>query len=943
MVSDLVRGNQLLRSGKLEEAVDAFQKAIAHHPNFHWSHYKLGEALEQLGRKAIKAIFKLSDEQSTIKLEPNYVWMTFEVHGEQIYQLKGKISSDSLGYNLALFQLQLLDGDKNIIEGPYEGFPLSPSAGYFKYIPISSPTMSEFLINIKTLPNTCYIKGGFRTWRTSDYPVYLESQLEILNCSELLQSGKLEEAVDAFQKAIALHPNFHWSHYKLGEALEKLGRWEEAKVAYHKAVDMNSSYYEFNLALGRVYQKLNEFDRALYYLRMACNNQPNIVHGYYQLAKLLVKLEQKGEETIGCYEKIIELKPEYFHKIYCSFGECLIKAKKFQRAVEIYQIAVKIEVMPAHAYNLFEYALIQQNRLDEAITVCDEAIKQIPSYAGSYWTLGDLYVRKQEYEKAVTVYRKCIEVNPNYRRDEIQKKLDFLENFSTIIAPVRQIWKCLNLPVINKNDQKDWPLIDQQKAYSAFAEDSSVRLIKISSMGANDLEFLNKLGIQAACLEDFKKYNLSNNLRQPLSFQITILEKGYVESICPYTGLKVKSQHSFYTSVTQKDNGVKMPLFYYRFVGKKVFYLVVGLHGGDLLAIYFPEDELCVCIAETASYYIDFNKLKSYFVSSWLNITNYLLNKRNKELSIVCGSDSHFGHTLLNEMSSYCYLTESEPNGWKNIKQILVLPDGFFDLTDFYPSLCSSKIIKHFQNDYNLFNYIALNHLLAMRVSNSSYLLSQKASNLIYFASVQKIDKTILKQIEEVKASLDLIWFEVRSNDRIWLNQAEGIAKIANHLYADLPNIGVIFAGWSYTHQDTPSDIEQIEKDRQVVQQSQDLMNPSIPTFAVVGNKIYEKIAWAGAAMLHIATYGSGHLFASIASKPLIIHANKGWYPSEGMTKTIINNVPYCSEELISVVPIQYIYDKDPSVHFWTRNYYCNWEGIYQEIVKLLNTLNQKA
>ncbi|MDT9281854.1 MAG: tetratricopeptide repeat protein [Limnospira sp. PMC 1293.21] len=29
LVSDLVRGNQLLRSGKLEEAVDAFQKAIA--------------------------------------------------------------------------------------------------------------------------------------------------------------------------------------------------------------------------------------------------------------------------------------------------------------------------------------------------------------------------------------------------------------------------------------------------------------------------------------------------------------------------------------------------------------------------------------------------------------------------------------------------------------------------------------------------------------------------------------------------------------------------------------------------------------------------------------------------------------------------------------------------------------------------------------------------
>ncbi|MGI0501000.1 tetratricopeptide repeat protein, partial [Limnospira platensis] len=48
-MSDLLRGNQLLRNGKLEESVAAFQGAIAHNPNFHWSHYKLGEALEKLG------------------------------------------------------------------------------------------------------------------------------------------------------------------------------------------------------------------------------------------------------------------------------------------------------------------------------------------------------------------------------------------------------------------------------------------------------------------------------------------------------------------------------------------------------------------------------------------------------------------------------------------------------------------------------------------------------------------------------------------------------------------------------------------------------------------------------------------------------------------------------------------------------------------------------
>ncbi|RAQ40019.1 hypothetical protein B9S53_18200, partial [Arthrospira sp. O9.13F] len=68
--------------------------------------------------------------------------------------------------------------------------------------------------------------------------------------NQLLRSGKLEEAVDAFQKAIAHHPDFHWSHYKLGEALEQLGRLEEAKAAFEKALEINpnSPPIQFRLA-----------------------------------------------------------------------------------------------------------------------------------------------------------------------------------------------------------------------------------------------------------------------------------------------------------------------------------------------------------------------------------------------------------------------------------------------------------------------------------------------------------------------------------------------------------------------------------------------------------------------------------------------------------------------------------------------------------------------
>lgn len=60
VMSDLIRGNQLLRSGNLKEAITAYQRAISYNPNSYWCHYKLGEALEsfECWEEAIEAYKK---------------------------------------------------------------------------------------------------------------------------------------------------------------------------------------------------------------------------------------------------------------------------------------------------------------------------------------------------------------------------------------------------------------------------------------------------------------------------------------------------------------------------------------------------------------------------------------------------------------------------------------------------------------------------------------------------------------------------------------------------------------------------------------------------------------------------------------------------------------------------------------------------------------------
>ena len=57
--------------------------------------------------------------------------------------------------------------------------------------------------------------------------------------NSLQESGRFDEAVIAYQNAIAQNPNFSWSYHSLGDVLQKLEQWDEAVAAYRKAVELN--------------------------------------------------------------------------------------------------------------------------------------------------------------------------------------------------------------------------------------------------------------------------------------------------------------------------------------------------------------------------------------------------------------------------------------------------------------------------------------------------------------------------------------------------------------------------------------------------------------------------------------------------------------------------------------------------------------------------------
>ena len=52
----------------------------------------------------------------------------------------------------------------------------------------------------------------------------------------LQKQGKLEEAIEAYNKALSIKPDYADAYYNMGIALQRQGKLEEAIEAYNKAI-----------------------------------------------------------------------------------------------------------------------------------------------------------------------------------------------------------------------------------------------------------------------------------------------------------------------------------------------------------------------------------------------------------------------------------------------------------------------------------------------------------------------------------------------------------------------------------------------------------------------------------------------------------------------------------------------------------------------------------
>ena len=305
--------------------------------------------------------------------------------------------------------------------------------------------------------------------------------------NSLLSSGRFDDAVAAYQKAVELKPDFSWSHHGLGDVLLKLERWEDAVAAYKKAVELNPNFSWSYHNLGDALLKLRQWEEAAAAYRCEIALNSDFAWSFCNLGDALTQLKDWDEAIVaylqavkidgslpGIYEKLgyalgqtksdlkslleqcqLQVTSENLG-FYVDLGRSLVKYHGPNSAIIVYQTILTFILDCAEVSAELDRLLQEQKKCVSALASARATVAQKPDDCWSYYNLGAVLSQQKYGEEAAAAFLQAMAINPDlpwwfyYNLWEVlveQNKLDRVETLcrAVVDAQPEAFWPYLNL------------------------------------------------------------------------------------------------------------------------------------------------------------------------------------------------------------------------------------------------------------------------------------------------------------------------------------------------------------------------------------------------------------------------------------------------------------------------------------------------------------------
>lgn len=173
--------------------------------------------------------------------------------------------------------------------------------------------------------------------------------------------------------------------------------------------------------LGHVYMVRKEYTNAIESFQKALTFDSTDMYSYFELGSAFERTK-KYSEAAEAFGRVLAAKPDepatcnYLGYMWAERGENLDSAKIL--------ISKALKEDPGNGAYLDSYAWVhfQMGDIDSALFYIEKAVKIVGDDPVVYIHLGEIYLKKKEYAKAIAAFRKCLEFEPD-DPDSIRKKI----------------------------------------------------------------------------------------------------------------------------------------------------------------------------------------------------------------------------------------------------------------------------------------------------------------------------------------------------------------------------------------------------------------------------------------------------------------------------------------------------------------------------------------
>ncbi|HSB78306.1 MAG TPA: tetratricopeptide repeat protein [Candidatus Methylomirabilis sp.] len=164
------------------------------------------------------------------------------------------------------------------------------------------------------------------------------------------------KASGEFRKTIQLDGTFADAYKWLGDLLVKSPRrlYDQAVQAFQKALELSPDYAEAMVGLGDARQAKGQFDEAIGDYKRALQLEPENARVHFGLGKIYYNEKQLYHEAVSEYQQAITLDPKYL-EAHMSLGEIYEEKGLYQEAIARYNQVLDLD--PRHPGATYGLAL----------------------------------------------------------------------------------------------------------------------------------------------------------------------------------------------------------------------------------------------------------------------------------------------------------------------------------------------------------------------------------------------------------------------------------------------------------------------------------------------------------------------------------------------------------------------------------------------------------